>query len=202
MNGHEPQVPHRRLENRVQPLVPIEPVEESTHLVGEPRRIRCLEMDPFPSQSPRDHLHGSQGIVAPLGDTDPVEAAAPRGEERAMPTEQPLLRQGLLAMLKRVQDEVDHPFHVPPEGDRGGDLDAQPVGDRGTHLLVVQNFTFDLGRLDHVLGQILQRRLRERGESKRIQPAQKPPLKVAQPSQRRDQLLAFAGELRPIRLLV
>ena len=83
----------------------------------------------------------------------------PVGERRGVPSEQPVLSQGLAVILRGIEHHFDHVFHIAFGGSERSDIDPHAAGDGGAHLIFIQHLTFDLAGLNDFLCQRLKRGL-------------------------------------------
>ena len=85
---------------------------------------------------------------------------------------------GSSILLGRVEHHLDDAFDIAVGGRQRADVHAQPAGDRGAHLIRVEDLTFDLARLEDILGQGLEHGLAAQREAKRLHAADQPALPV------------------------
>ena len=95
-----------------------------------------------------------------------------------MPAEQAFLGERLVVFLGGVEHHLDDALDIAVGGREGADIHAEAAGDRGAHLILVEDFAFDLAGFEDVLGQGLEDGLRAELEAEPFHPADEPPLPV------------------------
>ena len=97
-----------------------------------------------------------------------------------MPAEQPLVGQRLRRIVCVASSIISTtPSTLRSAGVKRADVDAEAAGDRGAHLVAVENLAFDLARLEDVLGQRFEIGLGLQPEAESLHPADQPSLPVA-----------------------
>ena len=119
-----------------------------------------------------------------------------------MPPEEPLRRQRLVVVLRRVQHHLHDAFDVTVRRLQPADVDPEPARDRRAHLVGVQLLAFDLAALQHVFGERAENGLLPDPEAERLHLADQAPLQVPGCSQRCRQTPVVPTELRPVRKLM
>lgn len=110
-------------------------------------------MDLLAADRPRDNLQRAAAVVALLSNGDFVKPAPAGREERRMPTEQPVGCQWLSVVGGRIEYHLDHALDIAVSRCQPGDFDAEVPCYRGSDLVAIEFFAFDLARADHVLRQ-------------------------------------------------
>jgi hypothetical protein len=174
----------------------------SFHFRADTAGFRSLVMHALPADWPRYHLHGTCIVIPPFTNTDAMHAAPARGEERCMPAVQPLGGQRLAIVLCRVEHHFDHALDIPVGRRQRPDVDAEAAGDRGAHLVLVQELAFDFRGLEDILRQRLEHGLFLQAETQGLHASDKPPLPVADSRQRCCNRLIFPAEPGPISVFV
>jgi hypothetical protein len=87
MDGHEPQMSKRRLDNWVEFVIRIAPGEKGLHVLTKAISSGRFIVDFFPAIGAGENLHGTRCRVPPCADFDLAQAAASGRKERAMPAE-------------------------------------------------------------------------------------------------------------------
>lgn len=82
-----------------------------------------------------------------------------------MPTEEATDRERRAMVLRGIQHHLHHAVHVMVRRRERTDVEAQLASDGGPDLDTVQQFALDLGRLEHVERQGLQRCFRLQREA-------------------------------------
>ena len=77
VNGHEPKVSDRRVQNTVHRRRLVEPCQEGLHLRFDPCGRRSLIMHPLKADGTGNDLHRAMGIVPPCADLDGEETGTP-----------------------------------------------------------------------------------------------------------------------------
>ena len=78
-----------------------------------------------------------------------VHPAAAGRKQRGMPAEQAFFGQGLGILLGGVEHHLNDAFDVPVGGGKCPDIEPEAAGDRGAHLVAVEDFAFDLAGFEH-----------------------------------------------------
>src|ERR1700733_9187155 len=112
MDGHEPQMGKRDLQDFIGFWRSIKPVEESRHLAGKSWRGNGLKVDTLAADRPGDHLHRPVTVVAPCANGDLAHAGSASWEQRGMPGKQSLIGQSLIVMTGRIEHHFDNAFDV------------------------------------------------------------------------------------------
>lgn len=198
----EPQMRERRAQHRVRPLVLVRAGEELRHLVLEAPRHRRFEVHLLFAEGTRYHLHWPGRIVPPRTDDDLPHAAAPRGEQRRVPTEEPIGGERRGEILSGIEHHLDGALHVPVRRLGAACIQAQASGERGSDLLGNEVLAFDLAGLEHIERQGFERGLLSQREAQPLHPAQQSALPVADDGQGRGQGFLVPVEPRPGRQLM
>ena len=88
-----------------------------------------------------------------------------------MPGEQAVLGERRRKVLGRVEHHLDHAVDVAVRRGEGSDIHAEAAGDRGSHLILVEQFAFDFAGLEDVFGEGLENRFSAQVEAERMHPA-------------------------------
>src|SRR5271166_4586129 len=111
-----------------------------------------------------------------------------------MPRKQPLGSEWEVEMTGAVEHHFNHSLNHTISRLESADVETETPGNRGSHLLGVEFFPFDLAALEHVL--LLQL------ETESFQAPNQPSLQVAHRGQTRADYLVVPAEARPSRKLV
>src|SRR6266702_7668564 len=151
---------------------------------------------------PRDDLHGTGLFGAPSADDNLQHAAAACREEGGVPAAQSLGGDGLIVFLGGIERHIADALDVSFDRRERTDIDAESAGYRRPHLVAVEDFAFDLARLDDVLGERLERGFSLQIKAETFHLAEQAALLVTHLGQPRRELIRAPLELRPIRLFV
>ena len=105
-----------------------------------------------------DDLHRTCFFGAPVADSDLAHAAASGRKQRSVPSEQALGRERRIVFFRSVKDHFDDALDVAVGRSECADIHAETARKRRAHLILVEDFAFDLARLDHFLGERAQGR--------------------------------------------
>ena len=115
-----------------------------------------------------------------------------------MPAEHPLGGQRPVIVLRGIEHHLDHPLDVPVGRRQRADVDAEAAGDRGAHLVLVEDFAFDFRGLEDIFRQGLKDGLFLQAESQSLHAANEPPLAVAHGGQTGCNGLIRPAKMRPV----
>ena len=118
-------------------------------------------------------LHRACAVIAPLADPDFCHAAAPGGEQGAVPAEQAVRCQRLFITTGCVQHDLDDPLDIAVLRGQRADVDPEATRDLGPHLCHIKHLALDLARLDDIHGQGLQDGFLAQLETERFHSADK-----------------------------
>src|SRR5713101_2138527 len=93
-------------------------------------------------------LHRACFFRAPIADCDFPHTAASGGKQSSMPAEQALGRERRIVFLSRIEDHLDDALDVAIGRSEGADIHAETARKRRAHLVPVEDFAFNLARLD------------------------------------------------------
>mgnify|MGYP007050449361 CR=1 FL=1 len=171
MNGHEPEMGNGGLENRIETVLALEPVEKGGRFTRKPVCLGGLEMNPLAAMRPRDHLHQPGRGIAPCSDNDPPHAASSGGEQGRMPAEQPFFGERCREILRGIEHHLDDTLDIAIGWGEPADIHAKPAGDGGTNLFPVEPLALDLAGFDDILGEGAQDGLGAQIEAERFHAA-------------------------------
>lgn len=140
-------------------------------------------MHAFAPDRPRDDLNRTRRFCAPRANHDLAHSATPRGKQRGVPGQQPLLGQRRHIVLDRVQHHLDNAFHVAIGADKSGDVHAQTTGEGGAHLFLVEQLTFDFAGFQDLFGESLKDRFRAQLKAEPLHAPDQPSLPMADGSE-------------------
>src|SRR6478735_10387386 len=150
MDRRKPEMRNRVLQHEIERRAGIEPVEKGKHFGIKAVGWGSLEMHLLPHVGVGNNLHwpGSPGSSRDLR-----EAASASWEERGMPTEEPLISQGLIVVEHGVEHHLDNAIDLAVCRSTFAYIDAEPPGDGGSHFYLIEMLAFDRAGFEHVLGE-------------------------------------------------
>jgi len=98
-----------------------------------------------------------------------------RSETGGVPAEQSLCRQQRIIFFSGIEHHLDDALDVTIGRRERADIHPQPARERGAHLIAIEHLAFNLARLEHLLGQVVEARFGAQQEAERLHPAYQPP---------------------------
>ncbi len=181
--------------------VPVEPVQELSHLGVQPGGRWRLEMHLLSAVRARDHLHGATRVVTPRAHAQPRDTGVPRGEQARMPPEKPVRGHLTIVVDRRVEHHFDDAIDMSISRGGGADIDTQVARDGRADGLGVEHLALDLARLDHVRGQSCQAHLVGDSVLRVGEASEQQPLTARGIGNRPGQAAGIIGERRPAGVL-
>ena len=137
-------------------------------------------MDLLAAVKVRDDLHPPQSVVTPGADLDRMAIPGAAREERGMPTEETILGERLVELLRGVEYECGDRLRPAIEFARTGVRHAESTRERRADSLPIQHLPFDLAGRQGLVGQRAQRGLARHVEAERRHLPSKPALAMTQ----------------------
>ncbi len=129
VDGLEPQVGHRSLDQAVGFGGAVEPFEQPAHLLRHRGRRRRFEVHRLAAEHAADDLH-RLGVRAVAPDADLLQARVTRWKQRRLPGVKALVGQRLAGPGDGVVHHVEQAVDVPGRGSHRGTGNPQPAGHR------------------------------------------------------------------------
>ncbi len=123
--------------------------------------------------------------------------AASRREQRRMPAEEPIRAQRPVEALRRIEHHLHHTFNMPVGRSGPANIQAQPTGDRRSHLVRVQMLPLDLAGFQDVKREGAELGLLLKWKAEALHPTHEPPLPVPYAGERLRQRLSIPLKMGP-----